>query len=92
MTPGDPDTSQTMQRVRVAMTGLAAVALLIVVASVLFNLTARDNPVTAVGAARPEVVANMTDGGTNVASGEPLAELGVVPAPGEANVAAPAGR
>ncbi|WP_326524855.1 hypothetical protein [Sphingomonas sp.] len=88
-----PDTnsseaSQSMQRVRVAMTGLAAVILLIGVASAVFNYASDEPPVTAIGAAKPDVVANMTTGPVaNVTANEPLAELGVAPsAPPAADV------
>ncbi|URW74484.1 hypothetical protein M9980_07775 [Sphingomonas donggukensis] len=63
------------------MTGLLAVFVLIVVASVLFNLTNREPPVTAIGAAKPDVVANMTDAPpANTTMSEPLSDLGVLPA------------
>lgn len=73
-----------MQRVRVGMTGLAAVILLIFGTSALSSFFARrDAPVTAVGASNASVVANLT-GGDNMAAerskDEPLAELGVAPA------------
>jgi hypothetical protein len=72
-----------MQRVRVGMTGLAAVILLIFGTSALSSFFARrDAPVTAVGASNASVVANLT-GGDNMAAerskDEPLAELGVAP-------------
>lgn len=91
MKSNGPNSSQSMQRVRVAMTGLAAVVVFIGLASALFNSAANEPPVTAIGAARPEVVANMTDTAVaNASSNEPLAELGVAPsATGEANAVAP---
>ena len=68
-----------MQRVRVAVTGLASVFVLIAVASALFNLTSKEPAVTAVGAPKPEVVANMTSTPIGNTTNEPLAELGVAP-------------
>jgi len=73
-----------MQRVRVGMTGLAMVLILIGLASAIFSSANRDEPVTAVGAAKGDVVANMTDEIANIAAekkkaDEPLAELGVAP-------------
>ena len=80
-----------MQRIRVAMTGLAAVVLLIGVASAVFNYASDEPPVTAIGAAKPDVVANMTAPPiANTTTNEPLAELGVAPvavATGDANAA-----
>lgn len=75
-TPGDP--SQTGQRIKVGLTGLAAVALLIGMANAVMRTAARPPAISAAGAARPEVVADIADG--NVAdAGEPLTELGVSP-------------
>ncbi|MDF2494967.1 hypothetical protein [Sphingomonas sp.] len=75
--------SQAMQRVRVGMVGLAAVVLLIGLASALFNAASREQPVVA--APRVEEVANTTSP-ANVAApavpdddNEPLAQLGVAP-------------
>lgn len=65
------------------MIGLAAVILLIGLASAIFSTVNRERPVSAVGAAKPDVVANMTAPGSlpsPVSSNEPLAELGVTPA------------
>lgn len=78
--PTDP--RQSMQRVRVGLTGLASVLLLIGVASAIFSSADREAPVLADGASKPEVVANMTDRpAENAASGkdEPIAELGIAP-------------
>lgn len=68
-----------MQRVRVALTGLAAVLVLIGIATLVFNMTSKEPAVTAVGAPKPEVVANMTDTPLSNTTNEPLAELGVAP-------------
>ncbi len=78
--PTDP--KQSMQRVRVGLTGLATILLLIGVASAIFSSADRETPVLADGAPRPEVVANMTDAlAGNMASekDEPIAELGIAP-------------
>lgn len=84
------ETNQSMQRVKVGMIGLAAVILLIALASAIIGSVTRERPITTVGAPKEEVVANMgvaneidADG-----SGEPLAELGVAPSAG--NSQAPA--
>lgn len=62
------------------MIGLAAVVLLIGLASAIFSTVSREPPVEAVGAARPEVVANMANGAPSpTPTNEPLAELGVTP-------------
>ncbi|WP_200918787.1 hypothetical protein [Sphingomonas sp. Leaf231] len=73
---------QTRQRVRVGMIGLAAVVLLIGLASAIFSSVNQQQPVNVIGAAQPEQVANMSapasaPGAT--ATNEPLAEMGVTP-------------
>ncbi len=73
------DGSQSMHRVRVAMTGLAAVFVFIGLASVAFNYESKEPAVTAIGAAKPETVANLTDTAIVNLTDEPLAELGVAP-------------
>jgi hypothetical protein len=77
------DTKQSMQRVRVGLTGLATVLLLIGVASAIFSSADEEAPVVADGASKPDVVANMTDGlvmnGTALPKDEPIAELGIAP-------------
>jgi len=78
--PADP--KQSMQRVRVGLTGLATVLLLIGIASAIFSSADQEAPVLADGASRPDVVANMTDAvaNTTAANGdEPIAELGIAP-------------
>ena len=75
---GEP--SQSMQRVRVGLIGLAVVVLLIGLASAVMRSASHEAPVAAVGAPRAEVVANMA-GDNQQETGEPLAELGVAPAP-----------
>ncbi len=72
------------------MIGLAAVVLLIGLASAIFSSVSRERPVDAIGAARPEVVANLADGGpAPAASNEPLAELGVTPSAATSSRPAP---
>ncbi|PAX09142.1 hypothetical protein [Sphingomonas lenta] len=75
-----------MQRVRVGMIGLAAVILLIGLASVLFSGVRDQRGRTAAGGADSAVVANITsaNGAAVNESDEPLADLGV--APGSASV------
>ncbi len=71
-----------MQRVKVGMIGLAAVILLIAVASTILGSLNRDEPPAAVaGAAQTNMVADMAATNTTAPTNEPLAELGVAPAP-----------
>ena len=80
-------TNQAMQRVRVGMVGLAAVILLIGLASALFSAANRQQANTAATSAGE--VANMT--AVNAASAaaaadnEPLAQLGVAPSAPDAS-------
>ena len=71
------------QRVRVGLIGLAAVLLLIGLAAAIFSTISRDRPVSVIGSARPDVVANMVDGNASAPSdspsNSPLSELGVAP-------------
>lgn len=70
------------------MTGLASVLLLIGMASMVYKSASTDAPMTAIGAAKPEVVANMTDAAIgNDTTNEPLADLGVAPSAQIGNVA-----
>ncbi|MBX9882250.1 MAG: hypothetical protein K2X73_09785 [Sphingomonas sp.] len=75
--------AQAIQRVKVGMTGLAFVLLLIGLASAIFSAVNRERPVAAIGAAKPDVVANLTNANITdplaSAQKEPLAELGVAP-------------
>jgi hypothetical protein len=76
------ETAQSIQRVKVGMTGLAFVMLLIGLASAIFSSASQEQPVAVVGGPKPEVVANLTvANGTDPADGdrEPLAELGIAP-------------
>src|SRR3546814_17220862 len=77
------DAGQTVQRVKVAMTGLALVLLLIGVASVIFSSASSDTPADLAGTVQSDLVANLSL--TNdaqaaaTAPSEPLAETGVAP-------------
>ncbi len=77
------ESAQAIQRVKVGMTGLAFVLLLIGLASAIFSSVNRERPVAAIGAAKPDVVANLTNANAAdpmaSAGKEPLAELGVAP-------------
>ncbi|MFA5969271.1 MAG: hypothetical protein WC816_08545 [Sphingomonas sp.] len=78
------DSNQAMQRIKVGATGLAAVLLMIALASAVLSWASKDQPVAAVGASKPEVVANLTqanatDPAASTATREPLAELGLAP-------------
>jgi hypothetical protein len=81
------DPKQSMQRVKVGLIGLAAVILLIGLASLVIGSASRERPVSAIGAPQPEVVANMALDNMAGVSSEPLAELGVAPS---TNIQAPA--
>ncbi len=78
------DSNQTVQRVKVGVVGLAAVLLMIGLAATVFSIASRERPVTAVGAPKAEVAANLSDLNSQApgaaATSEPLAELGVAPA------------
>jgi hypothetical protein len=72
---------QMRQRVRVGMSGLAAVVLLIGVASAIFSTVNHEAPVD--GAGNAAAIGNFSAPGaapSATASNEPLAELGVTPA------------
>jgi hypothetical protein len=77
------DPSQTSQRVRVGMIGLAAVLLLIGLAAAIFSTASKERPFSVIGGARPETVANMAAGNSALpdsrSTSEPLAQLGVAP-------------
>ena len=77
-----------MQRVKVGVIGLAAVMLLIGLASIIIGSATRERPVSAIGAPKPEVIANMALDNGLAPAGEPLAELGVA---ATTNAQAPAG-
>ncbi len=76
---------QARQRVRVGMIGLAAVVLLIGLASAIFSTVTRDQP-AADGGSRSAVVAEANAPTAAPSAGnEPLAELGVTPSIGNSN-------
>ncbi|WP_322963157.1 hypothetical protein [Sphingomonas fuzhouensis] len=85
-----PDHHHIMQRVKVGMIGLAAVILLIAIASTILGSLNRDEPpAVSTGAAQSNMVADAgVTNSTAPTSSEPLAELGVAPAP--VNTQAPA--
>jgi hypothetical protein len=69
---------QARQRVRVGMIGLAAVVLLIGLASAIFSTVSRERPVSPAITVGGGVV-NRAPAPTPTAGNEPLAELGVTP-------------
>jgi hypothetical protein len=76
---------QARQRIRVGMIGLAAVVLLIGLASAIFSTVTRDRPMVTGSAARGTVIARAgSPSDTPSAGNEPLAELGVTPSIGNA--------
>jgi hypothetical protein len=89
---GDREHLQAMQRVKVALVGLAAVVLLIGVASAIMRTVTHEAPVVAVGASKADVVANLVVDNGQVDAGEPLAELGVAPATGNLQLSDSAAR
>lgn len=75
-----PETSQTMQRVKVGMIGLAAVVVLIALTSAIIGSATRERSVA--GTAQANLVAAMAAGNDAAplpSEGEPLAEMGVAP-------------
>ncbi|MES2755617.1 MAG: hypothetical protein V4659_13255 [Pseudomonadota bacterium] len=90
----NPQRQQTMQRLKVGLTGLGLVLLLIGLASAVFNSVNRERPVAAIGGAQPATVEAITGDNATMpakAASEPLAELGVAPpAADPGNQAAPA--
>ncbi|UVO51784.1 hypothetical protein M0208_15170 [Sphingomonas sp. SUN019] len=85
-------TSQTMQRVKVGMSGLAAVVLLIGLASAIFSAASRERPVDVPGAAKLEIPATVPTLNTTApadTASEPLAELGVAPSTTNSDAPAP---
>ena len=85
-----------MQRVRVGVVGLAAVLLLIGLAATVFSIVNHERPVTAIGAPKSDVAANLSMSNSALpsdsATSEPLAELGVSPSTGPSPAATPARR
>jgi len=82
------NSSQSGQRVKVGLIGLAAVVLLIAFASAIIGSATRERPIATAGSAQADVVANIALSNTATAgSGEPLAELGVSPSTGNSQAA-----
>lgn len=78
-----PEPSQSLQRIKVGLIGLAAVVLLIALASAILGSATREQP--AAGSAQGNLIARIAAGNDSApAAGEPLAEMGV--APGTTNV------
>jgi hypothetical protein len=94
MDTNPPDSGQTMQRIKVGMTGLALVLLLIGLASAIFSTASSDKVPDVAGGPKADVVANISITNDSVAvtdkASEPLAELGVAPSAADVNSAAPA--
>jgi hypothetical protein len=87
------DTSQALQRVKVGLTGLAAVILLIAMASAIMRTVTREAPMAGTGAAKVVADANTADtNSSDDSTGEPLAELGVAPSSSNAAQAARGGQ
>ncbi|SEL43018.1 hypothetical protein SAMN05216382_2033 [Sphingomonas palmae] len=71
---------QARQRVRVGMIGLAAVVLLIGLASAIFSTVSRERPVSPAAGVGADVIARAgAPAAAPTAGNEPLAELGVTP-------------
>ncbi|MET4896417.1 hypothetical protein RN629_04475 [Sphingomonadaceae bacterium jetA1] len=83
-----------MQRVKVGMIGLAAVILLIAIASTILGSLNRGDPPAATGAtAQANSAADIAaTNATAPATSEPLAELGVAPATVNTQAAEPSGQ
>lgn len=81
--------SQSMQRAKVGMIGLAAVVLFIGLASAIIGSATRERPVATAGIVQADTVADRAAANDTAAdrTGEPLAEMGVAPS---ANTQAPA--
>jgi len=75
--PDEP--GQRMQRVRVGVTGLAAIVLVVLLATAIAS-SVRRNAVNDTGVAPPPVVATLPSPGNSVdPNAEPLAQLGAAP-------------
>jgi hypothetical protein len=88
MTEPAPDQTQRLQRAKVGLIGLAAVVLLIGIASLVLAALRQERPIAAAGAGNAGVVENLTLGNSGDPANEPLADLGVAPGaqgPGNAN-------
>lgn len=72
------------QRVKVGTIGLAIVVLLILAAGAILGAVSRDRPVSTAGGAKSETAADMAPA-NQAAATEPLADMGVTPATGNAS-------
>ena len=81
---------QTMQRVRVGVIGLAAVILLIGLASMIISGVRRESSRRTAGGGDAAVVANIAAENEQAGSEEPLADLGLAPGAPDTNASAPA--
>ena len=77
--PTPRDTRERMQRVRVGMTGLAAVGLIVVLSTAVATSVRHRAAETAAAAGPPTVVATVPATNVSDAKTEPLAQLGVAP-------------
>lgn len=81
--PGRPPTAgekqERMQRMRVGLTGLAAVGLIVVMATAVATSVRKSASETAAMSGPPSVVATVPDAKKDGESTEPLARLGVAP-------------
>lgn len=81
--PGRPPTAgekqERMQRMRVGLTGLAAVGLIVVIATAVATSVRKSASETAAIAGPPSVVATLPDADNAADKSEPLAQLGVAP-------------
>lgn len=59
--------------------GLGIVILLIALASLVLRAVTREEPVTAPGGAKPDIVANMAGGNEVAADTAPLSDMGIQP-------------
>lgn len=79
VSPQQTRAAQVVQRVKVGVTGLAAVLLLIVLASVLVRSAGHERADFLPGASRADLAANLAQANAADAASEPLAEIGVAP-------------
>ena len=77
--PSPGESRERMQRVRVGLTGLAAVGLIVVVSTAIATSVRRQVSETTAVASPPPVVATTTASNASDQKTEPLAQLGVAP-------------
>lgn len=87
VSPRDGRAAQTVQRVKVGVTGLALVLLLIVLAGALLRAAGHER--AGASASRADLAANLSQANAADPTGEPLAEIGAAPSD-ESNGSAPA--